>query len=342
VSVYLGSIILAELPLTLMVRRGHSPRRDELVAQSAGPYRKIFASYSHLDRGVVEEFSEYARAMGDRYQLDVVDLRSGEQWVPALEGLIRDADVFQLFWSWNALESHYVRHEWEYALQLGRPSFVRPVYWDDPLPRRGELPPRALLDLHFESIRPRGVSVRRHDASPSPTSFSVPSIDRQPTAASPPSSVGERHSPHRLFNGRYATAVAALLALTIVAPFVYSRRASPEQPPAANVGQVPVPDSPQVTTPSTPSVLAVLVRDTDGRPRPGVTVELFDPSSGRVIRTSRTDYRGRAAFDGVTPASYQVRTASDGPNRRVVDVIVTRDPTTVELRSVPSTGRVEP
>jgi hypothetical protein len=154
VTVYLGSIVLAEIGMALRVQAAGTRLREVPASDSARPYRRVFASYSHRDRAIVEEFAEYARAIGDRYLRDVVDLRSGEQWEPRLEGLIREADVFQLFWSWNALDSAFVQQEWQYALSLGRDRFVRPVYWDQPLPARGGLPPPALRQLHFQQIRP--------------------------------------------------------------------------------------------------------------------------------------------------------------------------------------------
>ena len=188
-SVFLGCILLAEIPLALRIGTAGKPATEEVVRQSARPYRRIFASYSHLDKPIVQEFADYAKAMGDRYQLDVIDLRSGEQWAPALQALIREADVFQLFWSWNALRSPYVRDEWQYALGLQRASFVRPVYWEDPIPKDGDLPPAALLDLHFEPIRPRGLpkaAVRRSDAHRTPTPMAPAPVPAPPAAWADP------------------------------------------------------------------------------------------------------------------------------------------------------------
>ena len=50
--------------------------------------------------------------------------------------------------------SKYVRQEWEYALSLGREKFVRPTYWEDPLPTSNDqsLPPDALRRLHFSRL----------------------------------------------------------------------------------------------------------------------------------------------------------------------------------------------
>lgn len=178
-SVYLGSLVIAEVGL--IFKMGTDSIAGETVRDVARRYRNIFASYSHLDEAVVEEFSEYARAMGDRYLRDVIDLRAGERWQAALEDLIRHADVFQLFWSWNALASPHVRHEWQYALSLQRASFVRPVYWDDPLPARGDLPPASLSALHFERIQPRRLPSRGASATASVSEPPPPPIPHAPS-----------------------------------------------------------------------------------------------------------------------------------------------------------------
>jgi hypothetical protein len=63
--------------------------------------------------------------------------------------------VFQLFWSSNSMRSRYCQQEWEHALALRRPSFVRPLYWEDPLPEDPTqgLPPVVLRDVHFVKVR---------------------------------------------------------------------------------------------------------------------------------------------------------------------------------------------
>lgn len=155
-TVFLGSVILADIPLTIRVDRQYATGLAPIpmAVETARPYRKIFASYSHEDSWIVDEFDGYARAFGDEYLRDVVTLRAGEVWSPRLEELIREADVFQLFWSWNSMDSPFVQQEWKHALTLERPHFVRPVYWDEPLPVRNEvnLPPETLRRLHFQRI----------------------------------------------------------------------------------------------------------------------------------------------------------------------------------------------
>lgn len=155
-SVFLGSILLADIPLSMRVDNQVSTRPGKSLEEThARPYRKIFASYSHRDIEVVEQFERFAEALGDRYLRDVRYLRSGEMWNEKLEEMIVEADIFQLFWSSNSMHSPFVRQEWEYALSLQRPNFIRPTYWEEPLPTQWEkrLPPEELMRLHFQRIR---------------------------------------------------------------------------------------------------------------------------------------------------------------------------------------------
>jgi hypothetical protein len=77
-------------------------------------------------------------------------LRSGEKWNPALISLIEKADIFQLCWSQAARQSRYVRQEWRHALQQDRNNFIRPVYWQIPLPK----PLKELKNIHFSYLPP--------------------------------------------------------------------------------------------------------------------------------------------------------------------------------------------
>ena len=130
-SVYLGKVLLAEIPMRISVDSKYVvPESQPAVASTAEPYRKIFASYSHKDKEIVEDFEDYAQALGDEYLRDVRTLRAGEVWSEKLEGMIREANVFQLFWSTNSMTSVFVKQEWEYALKLNREKFIRPVYWE--------------------------------------------------------------------------------------------------------------------------------------------------------------------------------------------------------------------
>ena len=140
-TVLWGTLIVGDVPLTIPV--AEVPMMAA-VPEHGNAYRKIFASYSHKDTAIVQQFETFVKTLGDRYLRDVRDLRAGQVWSEALESLIERADIFQLFWSTNASTSSFVRNEWEFALKLNRPGFVRPVYWEEPLPALAGLPPEPL------------------------------------------------------------------------------------------------------------------------------------------------------------------------------------------------------
>jgi hypothetical protein len=165
-----AGLIGSELEGTLTVARGLlvQGRVDfsvRLGGEAGAPrmasgrsFDRVFASYSHKDREVVAQVEEVARALRHRYLRDVVNLRAGDRWESGVRELIQEADLFQLFWSNNAMQSEQVRKEWEYAVSLRRTNFIAPVYWEDPLPEdpdRG-LPPPPLKALHFARIGPFG------------------------------------------------------------------------------------------------------------------------------------------------------------------------------------------
>jgi hypothetical protein len=160
VRIWCGPLLIGEVSLAINVRSADAAD-DQSVADRASRYRKIFPSYSHLDLAIVEGFEDAARALGDTFLRDVLTLRAGERWQPRLLELIQEADVFQLFWSSNSMRSQYCQQEWEHPLALRRPAFVRPLYWEDPLPEDmmlGLPPPRPagapLREGPFESAAP--------------------------------------------------------------------------------------------------------------------------------------------------------------------------------------------
>jgi serine/threonine protein kinase len=151
VTILLGHLILAEVPLSIRVSQSKASAalmRVPSESSSARRFRRIFASYSHRDLEIVKEMERYAVSLGDRYLRDFVSLRAGERWHQGLLGMITEADIFQLFWSWNSSQSPFVEREWRHALSLGREMFIRPTYWEDPWPD----PPDPLRPIHFQRI----------------------------------------------------------------------------------------------------------------------------------------------------------------------------------------------
>ena len=106
----------------------------------------IFVSYSHKDTAIALACKKAYAALGFNILIDADTLRSGQVWNEELMNMIDRASIFQLFWSQNSAQSKYCRQEWEHALKSNRDGFIRPVYWETPLPK----PPEELSKYHFE------------------------------------------------------------------------------------------------------------------------------------------------------------------------------------------------
>jgi HEAT repeat protein len=131
---------------------GRVLNRDPSFAEACEyMYQKIFASYSHDDSALVSACIQALTAIGHTVLVDYDTLKSGQIWDRALEGMIRGADIFQLFWSHNAAKSPWVEREWQCALDqfknTGLPA-IRPVTWEDPPPSY----PSTLSQFHFKHM----------------------------------------------------------------------------------------------------------------------------------------------------------------------------------------------
>ncbi len=138
-------LIVGEVPLSIFV--GETSAEWEFKENPTKMYQAIFCSYSHTDTKIIERLERAYKSLGMDYLRDITTLKSGTHWSDELLALIDRADVFQLFWSKTAAESQYVKQEWEYALkyEADRPNFIRPVWWQDPMPPV----PKELGHIHF-------------------------------------------------------------------------------------------------------------------------------------------------------------------------------------------------
>jgi CHAT domain-containing protein/Tfp pilus assembly protein PilF len=149
-SFYVRSILVADIPFRVRLAPALSgkPRMAKICRSESQPYPAVFVSYSRSDTAVVEVLERAYAALGMTALRDIHFLHPGEKWAPALLEKIEASDIFQLFWSARAKRSKWVKAEWQHALGLQRPFFIRPVYWEQPLPR----PPRDLAGLHFHQL----------------------------------------------------------------------------------------------------------------------------------------------------------------------------------------------
>lgn len=119
---------------------------DSFKRQTAQAFRKIFASFSESDKPIIERLEKAYKALGDDYWSQYQRLRAGQDKSKAIEEAIQDSDVFQLCWSNNAKTAENVEQEWRLALARGSENFIRPIFWEKPMPE----PPEELRHLYFD------------------------------------------------------------------------------------------------------------------------------------------------------------------------------------------------
>lgn len=135
-SVTVEGVLVADLPLSVYVSKYGAREIDVMRMIVRKPYRALFASYSAVDTQIVERLQRVADALGLYTLRDMVQLKASGDPTDERLKLIEQADVFQLFWSHAAAESPEVAREWQYALRQfhSDPTFIRVVYWQQPMP----------------------------------------------------------------------------------------------------------------------------------------------------------------------------------------------------------------
>jgi hypothetical protein len=137
---------LARIDFVLQVGRGRT--RTEPLPAKLTRHRAAFASYASEDRDAVlariqgiQKAAPYMKIF-----VDVLDLRSGEDWEKTLLEIIPRVDVFYLFWCRHARQSEWVDREWRCAYRAKGLDFIDPVPLE---PAAAAPPPPELARKHF-------------------------------------------------------------------------------------------------------------------------------------------------------------------------------------------------
>jgi len=128
---------------------------------------RAFASYASDDRPEVLRRVQGMRSVGVQVFMDIMQLRAGEEWEPALFREISRSDGFFLFWSDAARRSEWVQKEWRYALMQRGLEFINPVPLADP---RDVPPPPELSAKHFNDVLLVFLAAQQSRAAAEPSS----------------------------------------------------------------------------------------------------------------------------------------------------------------------------
>ena len=114
----------------------------------ADSLRTAFASYASENRPEVLARIQGIKKVAPQLDVfvDVLSLRSGENWKTGLQRHVPHKDVFYLFWSEAAARSEWVEREWRLALESRGLDYIDPIPLEEP---ESVPPPSELNDLHF-------------------------------------------------------------------------------------------------------------------------------------------------------------------------------------------------
>ena len=151
VSFFSGKVLIGDIGINVTIKEHLSKKeKDTKDEDESSAYQTIFASYSRDDLNIVEEMEKAHFATGNVYTRDLVTVQPGRDWRDAIRKLIKEADVFQLFWSKAAKKSKYVEMEWREALKRRKKNFIRPCFWERPMPE--PIPPE-LENINFRYVK---------------------------------------------------------------------------------------------------------------------------------------------------------------------------------------------
>jgi hypothetical protein len=142
-----GIINIAKLKFVLEVGDSSKPASKKKVEEIR--YKTAFASYASKDREkvllIIQGIQKGLPSL-DIF-MDVLSLRSGQNYEQLLFQNIKSRDIFYLFWSHAARNSEWVEKEWRYAYQYKKVEDINPIPLDPP---EKVPPPKELAEqLHF-------------------------------------------------------------------------------------------------------------------------------------------------------------------------------------------------
>jgi hypothetical protein len=136
---------------TLLLNFSVSESESKVYNECQSDFQRInsaFASYASENRADVLARIQGIQTVNPDMDIfvDVLALRSGDNWLDKLTEHVPSKDKFYLFWSKAASESDWVEKEWKLALKQRGLSYIDPIPLDEP---HIAPPPKELSSLHF-------------------------------------------------------------------------------------------------------------------------------------------------------------------------------------------------
>jgi hypothetical protein len=145
IKIFVEGCLITTLDFKIII--SDTAKEIEQIPTIVKQYHKAFCCYASADRNQVIYCIQGIKKVAPDMEifLDVLLLRSGENWEEKIREIIPQNDIFYLFWSQNAKKSKWVEKEWRCALETKGLDFIDPV----PLSREIIPPPPELEGKHF-------------------------------------------------------------------------------------------------------------------------------------------------------------------------------------------------
>jgi hypothetical protein len=127
VTIQMNGLQIARL--YFVVKIGKRVSKVSQIRTEEKLHKSAFVSYASADRDEVLPRIQGIQKVAPELKIfmDVLSLRSGEDWANRLWDVIPQNDIFYLFWSDNARKSEWVEKEWRCALKTRGLDFIDPV-----------------------------------------------------------------------------------------------------------------------------------------------------------------------------------------------------------------------
>ena len=157
IDIFKENLFIGQLPLSIRVSQEEEPIK--VTKTGSKKFESAFLSYSYFNQEIVDNFKEAYDSIGIDVNTATAKILTG-RWRKQIRKLIKQSDIFQLYWSTESSKSEGVEEEWKQALeyvdQRGE-HYIRGCYWETPMPKL----PKEISETWIHKINLRNLDLRR-------------------------------------------------------------------------------------------------------------------------------------------------------------------------------------
>ena len=157
IDIFKENLFIGQIPLSIKVSQEEEPIK--VTKTGSKKFESVFLSYSYFNQEIVDNFKEAYDSIGIDVNTATGKILTGK-WRKQIKKLIKESDIFQLYWSTESSESEGVEEEWKQALEYMNQRgehYLRGCYWETPMPKL----PKEISETWIHKINLRNLDLRR-------------------------------------------------------------------------------------------------------------------------------------------------------------------------------------